>query len=317
MVSIVICYQIGTADMLKVCLSSIRRHTSDVDHRIVIAYKLDDDGFDAKDVLSEADNPLLYPVGLSDSEKSSKVHGALLDAVVPLIDSKYILTLDSDCFPVADGWLSDLVGMLEGGHGCAGILHPWAPPPAELDRKSIEYRVRYQHCWNMTHVACQLLESKTLRSLSVKFNGGDDTGLLVPAAVLEQGMTIGGFKPTRCPRPFKRSLDPEYNRYVSVVYGDKVYHHGGYTRESIFKDESVMEEQFGWARALVMETGHAEFLLYPENSRKYRFDMEETVAKEKMQRIFGLRAHRIERQQLDGAEDDYEYVSGKKRVTGA
>ena len=66
---------------------------------------------------------------------------------------KWLLTLDSDCFPVADGWLTDLLAMKA---SVAGILHPWQPPSDELDPTTIEWRIRSEWNWNNTHVACQL-----------------------------------------------------------------------------------------------------------------------------------------------------------------
>lgn len=290
LVSIVICWKSGTEEMLTACLKGIQRHTHDVDYEVVLVdAEPEKNGGNFTDTISlksmrRATVPFL-------KDEINCVHGKMLDHIVPGIKTKYILTLDSDCFPVADGWLSELIKMLEDGASLAGILHPWAPPPSDLPKNKIEYRIRAQHCWETTHVACQLIETDYLRKLiekGCKFNGGDDTGLLIPAMVKEDGGKISGFKPTRCPIPWTGELDPEFNRYVCLVYGDKVYHHGGFSRKCVLKDQPVFGRSFMWCEKLVLWGHGAEFLLDDNFSYKYAFDREEEVAKEKMQRLFGF-----------------------------
>jgi hypothetical protein len=89
--------------MLSACLASIARHTKDVPYLIEVLAKQGD----ADDVLGilALDYPdiqiheISIPLG-----ESSKIHGSLLDSFIPnSIATKYVMTLDSDCFPVADG----------------------------------------------------------------------------------------------------------------------------------------------------------------------------------------------------------------------
>ena len=301
-VGIVICYEIGTLPILRACLRSIERHTEDVDYRIYLAYR-ETKPFDADDEIDRLGFRVnLCPVDFNQevSQNTSNIHGRMLDLIVPDVDCRHIMTLDSDCFPIADGWLRELIGMVEKGAGCSGILYPYAPPPRDLKLNTIEFRVRAQHCWETTHVACQLVPKLLLDSLGVSFTDGDDTGLMIPALLKDRGYPVEGFKATRCPLPSTSTdssalpHDPELNRYVSVVFGDKVYHMGGYTRESIVGDEHMIQDVYGWARERVLKENGAEFLLDDDSganpiSYKYTFGREEEVAADKMDRLFGLR----------------------------
>ena len=300
LVSIVICWRQGTDDMLTACLKSIQRHTRDVEYEVVLVNADPPDSLfesvpDIRDVVSL--KSLRYiSIPMTPEEATSKTHGKMLDEVIPSrVNSKYVLTLDSDCFPVADGWLSELIAKLENGAALAGILHPWAPPPEDMPKSKIEYRVRSQHCWNVTHVACQLIrleDYKVLHEKGCRYNAGDDTGLALPKMILSTGGKIDGFKVTRCPAVWEGDLDPEFNRYVCLVYGDKVYHHGGYSRNRI-TSEMVFAKSFSWCEELVVWGYGAQFLLNDRFSYRFKLDREEEIAKEKMQRLFGMSGQRM------------------------
>jgi len=300
-VAIVICWQPGTEDMVKACLSSIARHTHPDLYEVVLvsAAKTKPSLFFLNDVQFPLES--LQPVNLEPPEgkESSRLHGWMLDEVIPgklVEENEFLLTLDSDCFPVADGWLDDLMRMLLDGAILSGILHPWAPPPADLPASKVEYRVRSQHCWQSTHVACQLIRLADYRHLhdnGCRFNSGDDTGLLIPKMVKAGGGKIDGFKVSRCPVVWESDLNPEFNRYSCLVYGDKVYHHGGFSRSRVSLDDATFRNSFGWCEDLVLWGRGAEFLLNDRFGYQFKFDREEEVSKEKMQRLFGLKTHRM------------------------
>jgi len=283
-------------------LSSIKRHTRYKDFNVVVVSRnFDDEGFD---VVAKYDFVRICEINIDiESNVSSRVHGTMLDDVWPEIQSELILTLDSDCFPVANGWLEGLVEMIDNGADVAGILHPWAPPPGDMKHTKIEWRVRNQHCWNVTHVACQLVKKSFLEKHNLKYNDGDDTGLSIPMRVLSEGGKVDGYRITRCPKPIAKEnanknnhgglIDPEFNRYVCLIFGDKVYHQGGYTRKAKFGDEPLMEDSFGWAMKKVVEDGSADFLMEYRFSYVFGFDREDEVAAEKMQRLFGLKSQRM------------------------
>lgn len=292
--TVVVCYKGGTSELMATWFASMWRHTNDVRFRTkVLTKKGDLDSGLACLVLCYPEVSVEEVDVGDDALSTSRIHGVMLDSYVPgKVETRYVMTMDSDCFPVADGWVSELTGMLENGARISGILHPWAPPSVDMKKSKIEWRVRSQHCWERTHVACQMMRTQDLKELcssGMKFAGGDDTGLLVPKMALEKGWRIDGYKPTRCPKPEVGKVDPEFNRYVGILYGDKVCHMGGYTRVSVCGDEPVFEEEFGWARKRVLKERGAEFLLDDLLSYKFKLDREEEVAAEKMQRLFGMR----------------------------
>lgn len=299
-VTIVICYQDGTAPILEACLDSIKRHTTYDDFRVlVVSREFDNEG---SNVVLKYDFAQMIQPSIGESNPSN-VHGMMLDEVWPGLNSEMILTLDSDCFPIATGWLQGLVDMIDDGATVAGILHPWGPPASDMEKTKIEWRVRSQHCWDVTHVACQIVKKDFLEKNNLKYNQGDDTGLAIPMKALELSERVEGYKLTRCPKPAVHSdisedeygplIDPEFNRYVCLVFGDKMYHQGGYTRK-VCGDESELEDSFGWAMKRVVDEHAADFLLEDRLSYKFKLDKEEKVAAEKMQRLFGLKSQRME-----------------------
>jgi hypothetical protein len=284
MVTIVICYKKGTGDILSVNLASLARHTKDVPYNVVVLAAEGDVDEDLESLKSYY-RIKVQQVGLEVGLVTTKAHGIMLDQYIPEgIDTEYVMTLDSDCFPIADGWLSDLLKM---NADVTGILHPWAPPPPDMNKKRIEWRVRSQHCWESTHVACQMLKTSKLKELGVKYNAGDDTGLAIVAAAKANGLKIDGYKATRCPIDMG-GIDPEFNRYIGLVFGDKVYHHGGWTRTTVGNDKPVFGSEYEWVAERILKERGAEWLLDDMVSYSFTFDREEEVAKEKMDRLFGM-----------------------------
>jgi hypothetical protein len=295
MITIVTCYVRGTHEMMQACISSIEKHTKFKRFSVIIAAQegnLDDGLFN---VVSSSDLPIEVVEVPDRFISQGREHGCILDKVMESITTDYVITMDSDTIPIKDGWLGDLFDLMDESVCTAGILHPWSPPPSDMKKDKIEWRVRSQHCYETTHVACQLIrmeDVKKLKGQGIVYASGDDTGLGMVKALKEQGSICKGFLPTRCPKPAVE-FDAEFNRYECVVYGDAVIHVGGYTRTTIDGDDAVFNKAFGWASARILEEGSAEFLLSDENAYLYKFDREEEVSEEKMQRLFGLRDQRM------------------------
>jgi hypothetical protein len=299
-VAIVVCWQAGTEDILRIWLDSFARHTDVLrcNVKLVVVAEKGTYGAYWEDSYHKSMGWIHHlPPPAAGTLESSKLHGWMLDQIIPAaIENEYVLTMDSDCFPISNGWLDELLAMLDDGATVAGILQPWAPPPPDLDHKKLEYRVRAQHCRETTHVACQIMRTADYRLLydkGCRYNGGDDTGLLIPKMVKEQGGKIAGFKLTRCPRVLDGCFNAEFNRYSSLVFGDKVYHHGGFSRSRVLQDEKYFAQSFGWFEDLMLWGKGAEILLNDKFAYKYSFNQEEEVAKEKMQRLFGMRNQRM------------------------
>jgi hypothetical protein len=200
----------------------------------------------------------------------------MLDMFLRICEADLVLTLDSDCFPVAEGWLSDMVNE---NATVTGISQPWIPPDDSVE--GIEQRLRSHLNWNRTHVACQLVSRRFVVSNDLKYSDGDDTGFQILNKAEGLGLKVTTLKPTRCPMSENSDFDPEFNRELSVVFGDKVYHHGSHSRAVVLPYGGFFEV----SRKRIEKEG-AEWLL--SDAYEYRFDMEEKVVEEKMRIMYEM-----------------------------
>ena len=283
MITILVAYAAGTSEMLDVCLSALDRHSAGVECNVLVVT----DGFGWGEAIEVASNhkegiPIAYDIG--PTANGSEMHGKLLDRAIKNVESEYILTLDSDCFPIADGWLGDLLGMIQGNIVLSGILWPWVPAPKSLNEATLEARIRKNHCWNNTQTACQLMKRAFIVDNGLSFTGGDDTGFEICKKVHQLGYGLTGLMPSCCALP-EGNLDAEMNRHACVVYGDKIYHQGGSTRRL----QGAVIDPLGFydkAREKVFKEKGAEWIMVSGNHHRYKLDREEEVAQFKMALMF-------------------------------
>jgi hypothetical protein len=281
LVTIVVSAGGASERMLRTCLCSLERHQGTTESTVMVVAPWLQAGIPAH-VCEELKVPFKHFEVQTDHMSGSRAHAAVLDMALFHVRTPYVLTLDADCFPIADDWLDALMAPMGAGADVTGILHPYAPPPLSLESHTIEHRIRSQLCWNNTHVACQLVGMKTLtKRLRVGFMDGDDTGLAIPMKAHEMGMKVEGLKLTGCARPADEDEPLEFNRECCLIFGDKVYHHGGGSREE--QGKGSPEDIWRKVRFKVLKEGGAEFLL--EDPYRYKFDCEEDVAYEMVGRI--------------------------------
>jgi hypothetical protein len=176
--------------------------------------------------------------------------------------------------------------MVDAGAGCAGILYPWQPIPPTVMKANIERRIRERHCSNNTHVACQLTKTSFIFDHKIDFMAEDDTGFAVPLTAQRLGLPVVGYRVSRCGLPNAGiDFDPEFNRHVALVFGDRVYHHGGAT-QTITGYKIDRDDMFSQARNRVITEKGAEWLLDDANSHQFVFDREEEVADFKMRIMY-------------------------------
>jgi hypothetical protein len=283
MIIILITYVEGTSEILDTCLSSLERHKAGAENEIRVI--TDGQGWgEALEVSGKHTGvmPIAYDIG--QTANGSEMHGKLLDVAIEQSDSEYILTLDSDCFPVADGWLGDLLEILQENVMLSGILWPWVPPPKSISEATLEYRIRRNHCWNNTQTTCQLVRKSFIVDNRLSFTSGDDTGFAICEKVHQLGGDIKGFMPSCCALP-NGDLNPEMNRHACLIYGDKIYHQGGTTR----KLQGAIIDPLGFynnvRKGVFIERG-AEWILSDGNHHNYNLDREEDVAQFKMRLMF-------------------------------
>ena len=140
-------------------------------------------------------------------------HPVALDHLVAQTSDEveYIVTLDTDSFPVSDGWLDALVGACERGASLAGVYRDeMAPQLAPF-----------------VHVSGLCIRRVDLCALDVSFarGVGQDIGQNITDAIEARGLPIA---------PLRRSNEVNFHFILGGIYGDVIYHHGAGSRRGMF-----------------------------------------------------------------------------------
>jgi len=283
MITVVICYAAGTERVLRTCLSSLGRHDAGAEFGVKVY--TDQHGLQEAAICCAAHRQRLQIlpelVGCPDGIAGSKKHGFLLDEVMRR-EKGLVLTLDSDCFPVAGGWLSNVWDFHKAGIVLPGILWPWEPPDPRMDKDSIEWRVRHIQNWTNTWVACQLVDVEFVKDHKLSYITGDDTGFSLIEKANELGLCMKGFMPTRCASPtWASGFDPEMNRHMCVIYDDRMIHLGGGSSR-VGKKEFEHNHLFEEPIEMTLRKASADWLMNSNKAHHYRFDNETEVAAFKM-----------------------------------
>lgn len=288
-VTILMVYASGVQRMLRVTLNALKGHVAGCSYKLRII--IDEDEKDAIWEVREIDPSVeivSYDIGAV--KTASGQHARLLDAAVKDVDTEFFMTMDSDCFPVADGWLKKLMDMQEDDVAASGILWPWIPPPATVGEKTIEWKLRSFQNWNNIHPACELIRTKLMVDRGWKFADidGYDTNHGFMDKARAAGYRIVGLMPTRGPLVDQEcgiEYDPEDNRMESLIFGDMLYHHVGATRECRGHTPEKTE-LFTNSRKRVYNDGGADWMLLPGNSHVFKMDREEEVAQARMKMVY-------------------------------
>ena len=151
-------------------------------------------------------------------------HPAALDWLVAQLDDdvEYFVVLDSDSFPVRDGWLETLIGHLQNGGSLSGVYRD------EMAPKITPF----------IHTSCLCMRTADFRSLPVSFSRklAQDVGQNITIEMEKQHTEI---------IPLRRSNVRNFHFLMGGVYGGIVYHHGAGSRRAKFwtsRDEDAQEE---------------------------------------------------------------------------
>lgn len=140
-------------------------------------------------------------------------HGQALDRLLRRVPNQveYVVTMDTDAFPVRRGWLPNLLGRLQNGAALAGIWRDEMAPDIEP----------------FVHPSCLAVRHDTLRALGVPFRkaDGQDVAWNLTRAVADSGGRI-----SRLRRSNVRSL----HFLMGGLYADLVYHQGAGSRDARF-----------------------------------------------------------------------------------
>lgn len=162
-------------------------------------------------------------------QRKNLPHGESLDNLVKLVPEriKYVVILDTDAFPIRDGWLPNLIGRLKQGATLAGI---WRD---EMEHAITPY----------VHPSCIAVRRQTLVDLDVSFGvaqtGAPDVGHELTLEVQRRGGEISRLR---------RSNARNGHFLIGGLYGDLVYHQGAGSRNARFwartgaDDEAAVNE---------------------------------------------------------------------------
>jgi hypothetical protein len=144
-------------------------------------------------------------------------HGQSLDRLVKRVrpGTEFIITLDTDSFPIRDGWIENLTGRLTGDVLVAGVWRDEMLPkkPAFI------------------HPSCLAIRRSTLLDLGAGFaiaGGADVAANITDAVHKRQGRASRLWRTNRWNAHF----------LMGATYGDLIYHQGAGSRAPMFSQES-------------------------------------------------------------------------------
>jgi hypothetical protein len=196
---------------IRLCLEQLERHTPDSSYDILVW----DNSFlpEHREILDANDRVTVFS---KEAQGKDVRHGRALDLLLQKVPeaTEYVITLDTDSFPVRDGWLDNLIGRLEDGAVIAGI---W--------RDEMAPRIH-----PYVHPSCLVARRETLLGLDVDFARKPgvhrvDVGQNITETVLKSDGRI-----SRLHRTNVRNM----HFLMGGVYGDLMYHHGAGSRHAYF-----------------------------------------------------------------------------------
>jgi len=109
--------------------------------------------------------PFMKEITIIDYPKDKcQSHGLAFDYILPLVQTEYFITIESDSFPTQDNWLDYYEKIIENGYDCAGSLlklsaGEYLHPCGALYKKSVWQeakdfveKIPYAYFSNMSHI---------------------------------------------------------------------------------------------------------------------------------------------------------------------
>jgi hypothetical protein len=213
-----------TYPWIDLCLRQVQRHSQNPAEILVW-----DNSYlpEHRAIMAQYDNVTVY----DDPGKVDVRHGAALDRLVGLVPetAEWVITLDTDAFPIRDRWIEELVDPLVGGAALVGV---WRD---EMQAQITPY----------VHPSCLAARRKTLVDLGIPFKraSGQDVGQNISLALAGEGRSFGRLTRTNVRNP---------HFLMAGIYGDLIYHHGAGSRKAGFwtSDEQMADER---ARVLLRD----------------------------------------------------------------
>jgi hypothetical protein len=140
-------------------------------------------------------------------------HPGALDFLVDRLGDayEYFITLDTDAFPVQDGWIEFLTATVERGCALVGVYRDEMSPVLTP----------------FVHVSCLCMRVHDFRQLPVSFSRAQmkDVGQNISVALYRRAARVG------C---LDRTNRVNHHFLIAGVYGNLIYHHGAGSRHARF-----------------------------------------------------------------------------------
>ena len=202
---------------IDLCLSQVTRYSSGVDYEVLV---WDNTGLALHEQLA-----LGYPrvkYFRASDEGPELRHGQALERLRKEVSpsTEYIVTIDTDSFPIRAGWLDNLVGRLSGETLLAGV---WRDEMLPLRPAFV-------------HPSCLAIRQSKLIELGTGFTIGQgvDVGSRVSSEVLKAGKQISRLRRSNVWQP---------HFLMGGVYADLVYHQGAGSRSPKFATSSATADE--------------------------------------------------------------------------
>jgi hypothetical protein len=196
---------------IRLCLEQLKRHTPEADYDVLVW----DNSFlpEHLEILEASPRVSVF----SEAEKRKDVrHGRALDRLLREVPegTEYVITLDTDSFPIRDGWLENLKGRLDRGAWLAGVWRDEMAPriPAYV------------------HPSCLAGRRETLLELGIEFARKPGVHRVDVGQNITNAVVAAGGKISRLRRSNARNM----HFLMAGIYGDLIYHHGAGNRHASF-----------------------------------------------------------------------------------
>ncbi len=199
---------------LELCLQRLAEHTRETGYR---AYVWNNAVMDERIPAIVRRHPQARLIQAARGEKLAHCHAVPLQRLYEMARAdgvRTITTLDTDAFPIKDGWLSLLIEALTAETVIAGV---W--------RDELKHAVRpYIHA-SCLCTTVEFIETHKLRLDSVDLDPDKKIDTL---SVLTRTAEAGGYRVFK----LERSNKNQAHYLMAGIYGDMIYHHGAGSRKT-------------------------------------------------------------------------------------
>jgi hypothetical protein len=195
---------------IRLCLQQLERRTAESSYDVLVW----DNSFlpEHLEILEAGSRVSVF----SEPDGKDVRHGRALDRLLREVpaETEYVVTLDTDSFPIRDGWLENLIGRLEAGAWIAGVWRDEMAPriPAYV------------------HPSCLATRRDTLLDLNVDFARKPGVHRVDVGQNITKAAVAAGGRLSRLRRSNARNM----HFLMAGIYGDLVYHHGAGSRHAAF-----------------------------------------------------------------------------------